>query len=785
MICHEMDNKMADNDINNEEQYKIAAERLKDFFKENKELLVKNYNKKTKKYSFDEIIDEQKVDDIYLKFLNSFSLDKLSGFKEKEEDILTKFLFQSGNKNDLCHELEFNTKELGDIRGGNVYKYGIYKDKSGWILGYSSNKHRSINEKEAINIGRERIDLLIKGGEIIESYNKNTTLINNWDLLEEDFKKVNILNKLSSYVWVRKYYHMLYPKYLSNWFSEKKLDKILKDLKIKPLKTYYGKSHQLSLIYNATGFNPILCGYICASISHIDKDEDDENEDSEEINENSEEKNMESFPLNQILYGPPGTGKTYNTVIKAMEIIDKYCIKYDSDNGNGNVINYEDIKKNFDKAKKDGRIEFITFHQSYAYEEFVEGIKPNLEDWGNPSDKLTYKGEDGIFKKIANRALFDRLEIKEDKKNKILNFEFIIEKFKEKHQVDEVLNTFKSQSKFKIEKYTENSLRIRPLNSENVFSISFDYLEDAFNKNLQKDEDIVNIIGMPKGLSTYYRSIYSEFMDIYYTEVKHKSESERKTVSNPDEISNENKTKLVKDFYNRRISLKENVNDSKPYVLIIDEINRGNISKIFGELITLIEEDKRESFSVRLPYSHEEFTVPKNLYIIGTMNTSDRSIASIDIALRRRFTFKEMMPNQDRVPDITIFGLNLRDIFNKINKRISVLLDRDHQIGHSYFMKLDGYSDEKQINKEFQRIWFEDIMPLLNEYFYNDWEKLRALLGEPNLNGGKWFSFIKEIKAIEFANKYEIDVGEQYDFVSDTEIDFEKALKNAFTKKTS
>jgi 5-methylcytosine-specific restriction endonuclease McrBC GTP-binding regulatory subunit McrB len=378
--------------------------------------------------------------------------------------------------------------------------------------------------------------------------------------------------------------------------------------------------------------------------------------------------------------------------------------------------------------------------------------------------------------------LDDRLEINKEKRDKIIDFEFIKDKFKEKYQLGEELETFKSQSKFKIEKYTENSLRIRPLNSEYVFSISFDYLEEAFNKNLEKEEDIVNIIGMPKGLSTYYRSVYGKLMDIYNTEVKHKSESERKTVSNPDEISNENKTKLVKDFYNRRISLKENVNDSKPYVLIIDEINRGNISKIFGELITLIEEDKRESFSVRLPYSHEEFTVPKNLYIIGTMNTSDRSIASIDIALRRRFTFKEMMPDKNRVTEEIKENnttIKLQNIFNTLNKRISVLLDRDHQIGHSYFMNVKCIDDLK-------KVWFNSIMPLLNEYFYNDWEKLQALLGKAKLadDNHKYPSFVKKIEKVDFADSdYQCDENEQYDFVSDTEIDFEKALENAFTKQ--
>ena len=171
------------------------------------------------------------------------------------------------------------------------------------------------------------------------------------------------------------------------------------------------------------------------------------------------------------------------------------------------------------------------------------------------------------------------------------------------------------------------------------------------------------------------------------------------------------------------------------YVLIIDEINRGNISKIFGELITLIESDKRKGaqheLKVSLPYSSDDelFGVPKNLYIIGTMNTSDRSIASIDIALRRRFKFVEMMPKHEKLVDknnqpLTVDGINLQNILKTLNNRISYLLDRDHQIGHSYFMNWSKYN-----MTTFKGVWFDSILPLLNEYFYSDWDKLQAILG--------------------------------------------------------
>ena len=209
----------------------------------------------------------------------------------------------------------------------------------------------------------------------------------------------------------------------------------------------------------------------------------------------------------------------------------------------------------------------------------------------------------------------------------------------------------------------------------------------------------------------------------------------------------------------------------KPHVLIIDEINRGNISKIFGELITLIEEDKRENITLTLPYSKKPFTVPKNLHILGTMNTSDRSIASIDIALRRRFKFKEMMPKADLVAD---FNCNFHEYFAVMNERISALLDRDHQIGHSYFIKNTHQNDGID---ELKDIWFDSILPLLNEYFYSDWEKLQALLGPAKVDNT---SFIKKIEKITFANNYTCEDDENYDFVNFDDCNFIEAMKNAF-----
>lgn len=309
---------------------------------------------------------------------------------------------------------------------------------------------------------------------------------------------------------------------------------------------------------------------------------------SEKINSMVDEKEENStyikkdfnFPLNTILYGPPGTGKTYNSVFYSVGIIEKNESIF-------KLKNDDKVFKKFKEYKDRNLIKFITFHQSYGYEDFIEGIRPHLKE---ESKDLKYILHSGIFKDMCKRA-------KNDKENN--------------------------------------------------------------------------------------------------------------------------------------------------YVLVIDEINRGNISKIFGELISLIESSKREGekeeMEVILPYSKEKFTIPKNLYIIGTMNTADRSIALLDIALRRRFNFMEIMPEYSILKEVEDIKVNL--LLSSINEKIEFLLDREHTIGHSYFLNISTF-------EELVKVFKNSIIPLLQEYFYDDFEKIKTIFSNNGFIISKNISLNNQRKSI-------------------------------------
>jgi 5-methylcytosine-specific restriction protein B len=382
--------------------------------------------------------------------------------------------------------------------------------------------------------------------------------------------------------------------------------------------------------------------------------------------------NGQTQQLNRILYGPPGTGKTYNTVNKALEII--------GEDLKGKLR--PEIKAIFDAKMKEGQIVFTTFHQSMSYEDFIEGIKPlkPLVD----DQFVKYDVQEGIFKRICNEAKSNFENSKNENKNKI-SFEIAFEKLKDEWDVNPntVFQLKTAGNGFTIIGFTNTSIQFKKASGGTGHTLSINTLKDLYYG--------VRQFNLNQGVGIYYPSILDKLKSY--------------TVSEPIETV------------------------EKSFVLIIDEINRGNVSQIFGELITLIEDDKRlgreEALEVTLPYSKEKFGVPSNLYIIGTMNTADRSVEALDAALRRRFGFEEMQPNSELIATEVVVGLEkieLRLLFNTINKRIEKLLDKDHQIGHSYFMSILSLYDLKFSFKN-------KIIPLLQEYFFGDYGKIGLVLG--------------------------------------------------------
>lgn len=450
-----------------------------------------------------------------------------------------------------------------------------------------------------------------------------------------------------------------------------------------------------------------------------------------------------AFSLNQILFGPPGTGKTFNTINKAVSIIDNL-----KENALSTYYDERsDLKERFDELLIDdwenptGQIGFITFHQNMSYEDFIEGIKPGLND----DQDVIYDVEPGIFKMMASIARDNWLDANKGSKEQ-LSFEEAFVKFKDEWQEDQEMKfpLKREGNDYTILGFTKSSIKFRKASGGTGHTLSISTLRDYFYKRREVRQ---------AGIGIYYPAILDKLKSYQPSLIVEKEE--------------------------------------KNYVLIIDEINRGNVSQIFGELITLIEEDKRlgkeESLEVTLPYSKEKFGVPPNLHIIGTMNTADRSVEALDAALRRRFSFEEMPPNSEvldpkrmfwellwkykgsdwddviyeakekemldlfgaskdvwnnrvkkwetfkkngkneaqinEFSDADFTGVNLKVLLETINTRIEKLLDKDHQIGHSYFVSITSL---EQLKSAFHN----KIIPLLQEYFFGDFGKIGLVIGQ-------------------------------------------------------
>lgn len=460
-----------------------------------------------------------------------------------------------------------------------------------------------------------------------------------------------------------------------------------------------------------------------------------------------------SIPLNQILYGPPGTGKTYATVEKALEIFAAAGMR---DVG----ATREKKRQRFDELVADGHIRFVTFHQSFSYEDFVEGIRASTDE-----GKITYQVEDGIFKELCIKAssrmerphrqsvnLEGRTVWKMSLGNTQGDDASIYDECLQKNcllmgyggSVDFSACRTRDEIRRKFEEELPEQLKdsMYPVRRVELFAHKMAVgdiviISDGNHKfraigqisgpyqAIEREDDDYGQYRAVKWLCTFSPSRPAE-------ELLRKKFTQLVLYQLTDAV-------LDRQRLARLLQVEQaEEEDRLPYVIIIDEINRGNISRIFGELITLVESshrtclsgspNTRDSISVRLPYSRDLFSVPENVYIIGTMNTADRSLTGLDAALRRRFSFTEMPPRPELLEGSRLQGteFSLADLLDRINRRITVLLDKEHRLGHAWFMGLGTV-----VTAEALAIVFRNhILPLLEEYFFEDWEKIRWVLND-------------------------------------------------------
>ncbi len=582
----------------------------------------------------------------------------------------------------------------------------------------------------------------------------------------------------------------------------------------------------------------------------------------------NESKGTTNLPLNQILYGPPGTGKTYHTVNRALEILDPVFYLT-------NQANRAALHARFQKLKLENRIGFVTFHQSFSYEDFVEGLKATSED-----GEITYEVSDGIFKRLCEEAnphvekesstavdvagrtvwkmslgntlgadsfVYDKcIDVDEIRlgyggdidfsgchSRKEIALEFArneetlkpqdyrvtsVDIFKNQMTVGDLVIVSDGNFKFRAiaeitgdyqclpdpefpeygqtrkviwHRVYEKSLpyeriMVKKFSQMTLYKLSPKTVDMAKLQSLlsssEKSNDSESLsVGLKLGNGEHeITSISDEMIRLQSTKTGSLIPFDREMINElvsyvrQGELTIEdiakkrvfekiesNLEKFVVNGYPGPLSklvnmvMQAGVVDgqvgpaSDNRVLIIDEINRGNISSIFGELITLIEPSKRagaeEALSVTLPYSKEQFQVPGNLYLIGTMNTADRSLALMDTALRRRFDFVEMMPDIAALDNLVVDGIDIASMLTIMNKRIEVLYDREHTLGHAFFMPLLSVADTNQQFEMLQNIFANKILPLLEEYFFEDWEKIRLVLGDnQKLDKQDQFIVVKE-----------------------------------------
>lgn len=750
--------------------------------------------------------------------------------KQKLTALTLEEYIDVNNQDTFAYWLEQKTSVLGSIRGGDASKFGIYrrnKEPKGERKHIQVGEHYSWNKKFG--------DTESKAFENVKAnILKVINYVANGDLIA--IQKLDLANTLK---WKIAFLYQDHDKpVLLNIFKKDMLRKACVDINADFAELYE------KLMAKRGDKNVVEYGYeIWNQLDAEETDNLDEKDEDFEVEASSEIK----ADLNTILYGPPGTGKTYSTINKALEIIEPEFLS-------SNKYDRAALKERFDTLVKANRIGFVTFHQSFSYEDFVEGIKAST----NENNQVSYDVEDGIFKQMcdaaASRVTAESVDSTIDVTNRKVwkmslgntlgeeayIFDECVENgyvalgygetidftgaetrkevadlyrnagveitnetndynvtsilyFKEYVSIGDLVVVSDGNHKFRAiaevtgeyflkANETGHYCQLRNVKWLKQFSPSLP-VNELFNKNLSQQtiyslkpptidlDKLQNIltsdsssekVSAGSSISNYKimsitnelmkfekpngsrlpiaMSIINELVNLFKSNVITIDDIRNKNVFNKVDTTLEKYlingypnvlAPLVDSIAKNGISTSTSSTTDKR-VLIIDEINRGNIANIFGELITLIEPSKRaggdETITVKLPYSKTPFTVPSNLYLIGTMNTADKSLAQVDIALRRRFDFIEMMTDYDVLGEIPeIEGINIKNLVETINQRIELLYDREHTIGHSFFLPL---KDDATIEK-LASIFELQLMPLLEEYFFEDWERVGQVLGDP------------------------------------------------------
>ena len=522
-----------------------------------KQLILEKYAERT-----DFNWDDEKAK--YDKFQSLYSKEVIKALSGKEL-LYRLFAPKDLNPDSLKYAIEFSKEYIGfgRARVGENHHYFLYlpPNSEKWIKGQNYKTEEEITEDEAIEYAgvlRDKLVVLFDRIEELAPFDS----VEKYKTLESEFYSDSFYTKQ----WVFKYMHMLYPQYFTCWYSWGWLEKAIALVGFKPEGSAWVRNGQISLLANELEIANvfvyrILIGILQTKESVVEEIEESDDEAEESILPARVARTYRQYPLNLILYGAPGTGKTYSTIQLAASIVNKKTDSIDAICEGKVAVDRAELVKEYTSLVEKGLITFTTFHQSYGYEDFIQGLRPD-----DKSETLRFVPIDGVFKRIVDKAIGDQ----------------------------------------------ENN-----------------------------------------------------------------------------------------------------------YVIIIDEINRANMSKVLGELITLLETDKRwgeiNQLSTKLP-SGQTFAVPNNLYVIGTMNSADKSISLIDAALRRRFEFVEVSVNYDTIADATA-----KKVLKKINEKLESQLDStDLLVGHAYFIGKDENTLCDVLN--------HNVIPLLYEYFFDSKAKVKDVL---------------------------------------------------------